>query len=99
MTDADDNSTLAAICDSHLFKSLDDQGRLQLLAGATSESYASGVVIVREEILATRCISSSADGLRSTRPRRGRPFIWPSSVVGPVLAKSPCSAGVRAPRR
>lgn len=43
-----EDSTLAAICDSHLFKSLDDDGRRQLLDTATTVGFEAEQVIVRE---------------------------------------------------
>ena len=43
-----ENSTLAAIADSHLFKSLDDEGRQRLLDTATTVNFEDGQVIVRE---------------------------------------------------
>jgi CRP-like cAMP-binding protein len=43
-----ENSTLTAICDSHLFKSLDDDGRRQLLDTATTVGFEADQVIVRE---------------------------------------------------
>lgn len=43
-----EDSTLAAICDSHLFKSLDDEGRHRLLETSTGVTFEAGQVIVRE---------------------------------------------------
>jgi len=47
MTTTED-STLAAITNSHLFKSLDEQGRKRLLDTATTVSFDTGQVVVRE---------------------------------------------------
>ena len=43
-----EDSTLAAISDSHLFKSLDDEGRHRLLETSTGVAFEAGQVIVRE---------------------------------------------------
>lgn len=43
-----DNSGLEAISGSHLFKSLDAEGRTRLLAGASKVSFEAGQVVVRE---------------------------------------------------
>ncbi len=43
-----DHSNLAAISTSHLFKSLDSEGRAMLLENATITSFSAGKVIVRE---------------------------------------------------
>lgn len=43
-----EDSTLTAICNSHLFKSLDDDGRHELLNTATTVSFASQQIVVRE---------------------------------------------------
>jgi CRP-like cAMP-binding protein len=48
MTGRKEDSGLATVTGSHLFKSLDEEGRARLLDGASKVSFGEGQVIVRE---------------------------------------------------
>jgi CRP-like cAMP-binding protein len=44
----DENSGLETVTGSHLFKTLDQEGRARLMRGATTVTYGAGQVVVRE---------------------------------------------------
>ena len=48
VTTRSEDSGLEAITGSHLFKSLDEEGRQRLMQGATSVSFDAGQIVVRE---------------------------------------------------